>query len=151
MFPRNKRRILPLETALFLKAMVIASELGSTWSGDQKQQNQFAKILEDYGLKGGGNQRDANGGGARTYEAQLRLLGLLFKDENGALFLTQSGLAAVELEDLANTFIWQILKVQYPCLYSVCRNVNIDPAIKVRPFVLLLDIMQDKDLNVLTY
>jgi hypothetical protein len=151
MFPRNKRRILPLETALFLKAMVIASELGSTWSGDQKQQNQFAKILEDYGLKGGGNQRDANGGGARTYEAQLRLLGLLFKDENGALFLTQSGLAAVELEDLANTFIWQILKVQYPCLYSVGRNVNIDPAIKVRPFVLLLDLMQDKDLNGLTY
>jgi len=151
MFPRNKRRILPLETALFLKAMVIASELGSTWSGDQKQQNHFAKLLEDYQLKGGGNQRDANGGGARTYEAQLRLLGLLFKGSDGALSLTQSGLAAVELEDLANTFIWQILKVQYPCLYSVGRNVNIDPSIKVRPFVLLLDLMQDKELNGLTY
>lgn len=151
MFPRNKRRILPLETALFLKAMVVASELGSTWSGDQQQQNHFAKLLEDYGLKGGGNQRDANSGGARTYEAQLRLLGLLFKGSNGALSLTQSGLAAVELEDLANTFIWQILKVQYPCLYSVGQNVNIDPSIKVRPFILLLDLMQDKDLNGLTY
>ena len=150
MFPRNKRRILPLETALFLKAMVVASELGSNWTGDQQQQNQFAKLLEDYGLKGGGNQRDANSGGARTYEAQLRLLGLLFKDNEGNLSLTQSGLAAVELKDLAKTFIWQILKVQYPCLYSVGRNVNIDPSIKVRPFVLLLDLMEDADLNGLT-
>ena len=150
MFPRNKRRILPLETALFLKAMVVASELGSSWTGDQQQQNLFAKLLEDYGLKGGGNQRDAHSGGARTYEAQLRLLGLLFKDEHGNLLLTQSGLAAVNLEDLANTFIWQILKVQYPCLYSVGRNVNIDPSIQVRPFVLLLDLMQDEDLNGLT-
>ena len=150
MFPRNKRRILPLETALFLKAMVVASELGSTWTGDQKQQNHFAKLLEDYGLKGGGNQRDKNSGGARTYEAQLRLLGLLYKDKQGNLFLTQSGLAAVELEDLANTFIWQILKVQYPCQYSVGQNVNIDPSIKVRPFVLLLDLMQDPELNGLT-
>lgn len=150
MFPRNKRRILPLETALFLKAMVVASELGSNWTGDQVQQNLFAKLLEDYGLKGGGNQRDAHSGGARTYEAQLRLLGLLFKDGEGKLSLTQSGLAAVELEDLANTFIWQILKVQYPCLYSVGRNVNIDPSIKVRPFVLLLDLMQDPEINGLT-
>ncbi|QWE06065.1 hypothetical protein [Polynucleobacter sp. JS-JIR-5-A7] len=150
MFPRNKRRILPLETALFLKAMVVASELGSNWTGDQKQQNHFAKLLEDYGLKGGGNQRDKNSGGARTYEAQLRLLGLLYKDKEGNLSLTQSGLAAVELEDLANTFIWQILKVQYPCQYSVGRNVNIDPSIKVRPFVLLLDLMQDPELNGLT-
>jgi hypothetical protein len=150
MFPRNKRRILPLETALFLKAMVVASELGSTWSGDQKQQNQFAKLLEEYGLKGGGNQRDANSGGARTYEAQLRLLGLLYKDSKGELSLTQSGLAAVEMEKLAETFIWQILKVQYPCLYSKGRMVNLDPSIKVRPFVLLLDLMQDAELNGLT-
>ena len=44
MFPRNKRRILPLETALFLKAMVVASELGSNWSGDQRQQNHTNKL-----------------------------------------------------------------------------------------------------------
>jgi hypothetical protein len=150
MFPRNKRRILPLETALFLKAMVVASELGENWMGDQRQQNQFAKLLEDYGLKGGGNQRDAHSGGARTYEAQLRLLGLLFKDGQGKLSLTQSGLAAVELEDLSSTFVWQILKVQYPCLYTTGRNVNIDPSIKVRPFVLLLDLMQDPEINGLT-
>uniref|UniRef100_UPI004048C12E hypothetical protein n=1 Tax=Polynucleobacter sp. TaxID=2029855 RepID=UPI004048C12E len=150
MFPRNKRRILPLETALFLKAMVVASELGSTWSGDVGQQMQFAKLLEDYGLKGGGSQRDANSGGARTYEAQLRLLGLLYKDIDGDLSLTQSGLAAVELEELSMTFMWQILKVQYPCLYSTGPMVNIDPAIKVRPFVFILDLMCDPDLNGLT-
>jgi len=150
MFPRNKRRIRPLETALFLKAMVVASKLGSTWSGNQNQQNQFAELLEKYGLKGGSKQRDANSGGARTYAAQLSFLGLLYKDPETGISLTQAGADAVELKDLANTFIWQILKVQYPSLYSTGRNVNIDPCIKLRPFVLLLDLMQDLTLKGLT-
>lgn len=150
MFPRPKRRILPLETALFLKAMIVASELGSTWAGDQKQQNEFAKLLERYGLKGGGDQRDKHSGGARTYEAQLRLLGFLYKEPNGKLLLTQAGQAAVEFDDLSATFIWQILKVQFPCQYSEGHNINMDPSIKVRPFVLLLDLMQDPELDGLT-
>ena len=72
MFPRNKRRMMPLDTALILRAMVIASELGTTWGGDQNQQNEFSKLLEMHGLKAGGDQRDSNPGGSRTYEAQMR-------------------------------------------------------------------------------
>ena len=51
MFPRNKRRMPPLETALILRAIVVASKLGTTWGGDQEQQKKFTKMLEDYGLK----------------------------------------------------------------------------------------------------
>lgn len=150
MFPRNKRRIRPLETALFLKAMVVASKSGATWSGNQNQQNLFAELLEEYGLKGGSRKRDANSGGARTYAAQLSFLGLLYKDSETGISLTQAGADAVELKYLADTFVWQILKVQYPSLYSAGHNVNIDPRIKIRPFVLLLDLMQDAELKGLT-
>ena len=74
MFPRNKRRMLPLDTALILRALVVASELGTSWGGEQAHQNKFSKLLDDYGLKSGGEQRDKNSGGSRTYEAQMRSL-----------------------------------------------------------------------------
>ena len=75
MFPRNKRRMPPLETALILRAMVVASELGTSWGGEQVQQDKFSRLLEEYGLKKGGNQKDQKSGGPRTYESQMSLLG----------------------------------------------------------------------------
>ncbi len=146
MFPRCKRRIRPLDTALMLRAMIIASELGTTWSGDQEQQNTFAKLLDDYGLKSGGTLRDRNSGGSRTYEAQFRSLGLLYN--NGEkLALTHAGEDLVALENTTQTLQRQILKYQYPSAYSLGRNVRIDPEIKVRPFTLLLRLAMDQDLN----
>ena len=146
MFPRNKRRIRPLDTALMLRAMIIASELGTTWSGDQQQQNTFAKLLDDYGLKSGGTLRDRNSGGSRTYEAQFRSLGLLYN--NGEkLALTHAGEDLVALENTTQTLQRQILKYQYPSAYSLGRNVQIDPEIKVRPFTLILRLAMDQDLN----
>ena len=71
--------MLPLDTALILRALVVASELGTSWGGEQAHQNKFSKLLDDYGLKSGGEQRDKNSGGSRTYEAQMRSLGFLYK------------------------------------------------------------------------
>lgn len=147
MFPRNKRRMPPLETALTLRAMVVASELGSTWGGEQEQQNKFTQLLEQYGLKKGGNQRDAHSGGARTYEAQMSLVGLLYKDEAGQLKLTQAGEDLVAFNDTAKTFEYQILKVQYPSAYSMASGVGLDRSIKIRPFIFLLKLAADPDLN----
>ena len=147
MFPRNKRRMPPLETALTLRAMVVASELGSTWGGEQEQQNKFTHLLEQYGLKKGGNQRDAKSGGARTYEAQMSLVGLLFKDEHGQLKLTQAGEDLVAFNETAKTFEYQILKVQYPSAYSMASGVGLDRSIKIRPFIFLLKLAADPDLN----
>lgn len=147
MFPRNKRRMPPLETALVLRAMVVASELGATWGGDQEQQNRFSQLLEQYGLKGGGEQRDANSGGPRTYEAQMSLVGLLYKDDAGRLKLTQAGEDLVAFNDTAKTFEYQILKVQYPSAYSMSSGVGLDQSIKIRPFIFLLKLANDPDLN----
>lgn len=148
MFPRNKRRMMPLDTALILRAMVVASELGTTWGGDQGQQNQFSKLLDEYGLKAGGDQRDKNPGGSRTYEAQMRSLGLLYKDsKDGTLKLTQAGQDLVELIEPSKTFEYQILKFQYPSSYSLGRNVDIDRTIKIRPFSFLLKLANDPELN----
>lgn len=147
MFSRNKRRMTPLDTALILRAMVVASELGATWGGYQSRQNKFSKLLEDYGLKAGGDQRDANSGGSRTYEAQMRSLGLLYKDGEGRLKLTQAGQDLVEFVEPSKTFEYQILKFQYPSSYSMGPMVGIDPNIKIRPFLFLLKLANDPDLN----
>lgn len=139
--------MMPLDTALILRAMVIASELGSTWTGDQNQQNEFSKLLDQYGLKSGGDQRDKNPGGSRTYEAQMRSLGFLYKNNDGRLKLTQSGQDLVDLIEPSRTFEFQVLKYQYPSEYSLSRNVNIDPRIKIRPFLFLLKLASDEELN----
>ena len=140
--------MMALDTALILRAMIVASELGSTWGGDQGQQDKFAKLLDDYGLKAGGKQRDKNAGGSRTYEAQMRSLGLLYKDSNdGTLKLTQSGQDLVDFIDVSKTFEYQILKFQYPSSYSLGRNVDIDKSIKIRPFLFLLKLANDPELN----
>ena len=145
MFPRNKRRMLPLDTALILRALVVASELGTSWGGEQAHQNKFSKLLDDYGLKSGGEQRDKNSGGSRTYEAQMRSLGFLYKGSE--LKLTQAGEDMVGFVQPSKTFEYQILKFQYPSSYSLGRNVNIDKSIKVRPFLLLLKLADDPELN----
>lgn len=148
MFPRNIRRMPPLKTALIMRAMVIASELGKSWGGNQEQQNHFSKLLEEHGIKTGGNQVDEKSGGARTYEAQLLSIGLLYKDRvSGELSLTQAGEDMMNLNEPAQTFEYQILKYQYPSLYSMGRNVDIDKSIKIRPFLFLLQLAGDNELN----
>jgi hypothetical protein len=146
MFPRNKRRMRPLDSALILRALVVASELGTLWSKDQTQQDKFAKLLDDYGLKSGGALRDSKSGGSRTYEAQFEALGLLYNDGEN-LALTQAGEDLVSLENPVQTLQYQILKCQYPSTYSAGRMVRIDPAIRVRPFVLLLRLAADPELD----
>jgi hypothetical protein len=137
----------PLETALILRAMVVASKLGQKWGGQQEQQNKFAQLLEEYGLKKGGNQKDSNSGGPRTYESQMSLLGLLFKDLDGHLLLTQAGQDLVAFNDTAKTFEYQVLKVQYPSAYSMSKGVGIDKSIKIRPFTFLLKLANDPEIN----
>lgn len=147
MFPRNKRRMPPLETALILRAIVVASELGTNWGGNQEQQNKFTKILEDYGLKKRGEQRDAKPGGSRTYESQMTLLGLLYKDKKGKLHLTQAGEDMVAFEETAKTFEYQVLKAQFPSAYSLARGVGLDKSVRIRPFIFLLKLAADPELN----
>jgi hypothetical protein len=150
MFPRAKRRMPPLETALILRAMVVASELGETWGREQEQQNNFSELLNSYGLKKGGKLQDEKSGGARTYESQMTFFGLLHKAKDGKLLLTQSGEDLVSFTETAKTFEYQILKSQFPSAYSLAHNVGLDKSIKIRPFVFLLKLAADPELNGLT-
>jgi hypothetical protein len=147
MFPRNIRKINPLNTGLILRALIGASQLGSSWVGDQGNQDLFAKLLDSYGIKKGGELRDAGSGGSRTYEAQMRSLGLIYKDQDGSLKLTQAGEDLADLENAAETLQYQMLRFQFPSPYSLERGVNLDPSIKIRPFIFLLQLAADPDLN----
>lgn len=146
MFPRNKRRTRPLDVALTLRALIVASNRGTTWSGKQEQQNEFAKLLDEFELKDGGSLRDKNSGGSRTYAAQFRSLGLIYDDKT-SLMLTQAGEDMVNLSNPTGTLQFQVLKFQYPSEYSLSSNVKIHPSIKVRPFLLLLKLASDADLQ----
>jgi hypothetical protein len=93
----------------------------SKWASNQRLQNQFIKALEIAGLKSSGVLYDPKSGGARTYIAQLRSLGLVFKREQ-KLYLTIAG------EDMANgkpplPILQEMLfRNQFPSVYS--RNVR---------------------------
>lgn len=140
---------MPLDTALIMRAMIVASELGRSWEGQQGSQNEFARLLEEYGLKDSSENGliDLNSGGPRTYEAQLRGLGLIYKNDAGNLELTQAGEDMVSLTNVAETFQFQVLKYQYPSQYSMGRNVDIDRSIQIKPFLFLMRLASDPDIN----
>lgn len=147
MFPRNKRRVVALETAIMLRALVITSEKGTVWGGDQAKQNEFAKALEELGLKAGGNQIDQNSGGPRTYIAQFQCLGLVTKVSSSDIRLTQSGEDMAQFIQPADALRWQVLKMQYPSEYSIATAVRIDASIKIRPAMFLIDLCLDPELG----
>jgi hypothetical protein len=140
MFPRNIRYIAPWKLAQIV-ALLSEQLRYDLWSGKQEVQDQFTKALELAGIKRPGIQYDPHSGGARTYLAQLECLGLLFKRGGGLAFLTVAG------EDMANgeqplPILQELLfRHQYPSVYSRNSNVKIHPAIKVQPFLFVLELM----------
>ena len=149
MFPRNIRRIYPWKIAQILSLMYKLTEY-EEWSGNQDLQNAFCKSLEDASLKSSGEQYDSKSGGPRTYFSQLRSLGLIFTRDDKKVYLTKAG------EDLANGIAPlpilqnQLLRHQYPSVYGNNKNVKINPLIKVKPFLFILELLINKDIEYLT-
>jgi len=120
------------------------------WSGNQELQDAFCKSLEDASLKDSGEQYDPKSGGPRTYFSQLLCLGLIFLRNDGKIYLTKAG------EDLANgeaplpILQNQLLKHQYPSAYGNSRNIKINPRIKVKPFLFILELLMNEDVKYLT-
>ena len=119
------------------------------WSGNQNVQNAFCKGLEEAGLKKAGVQYDPHSGGPRTYQAQLKCLGLIF-EKDGRMLATKAG------DDLANGFpplpIMQsmLLRHQYPSTYGSLPNVHINPRIRVKPFLFVLKLLNHPKIVALT-
>lgn len=150
MFQRNIRKIYPWKISQILSLIYMNLE-NDTWSGNQTAQDTFTKSLEQVGLKRAGVQYDLHSGGARTYFSQLESLGLFFTREDGSAWLTIAGQDLVDGKHLpAEIMRTQLLNYQYPSIYSKVANVKIHPRIKVKPFLLILELLLDPEIGHLT-
>ena len=149
MFPRNKRTAFPFDVAMMLRVLsnVIADEPNTQLS--QSTQDQITQTFRDLGLADGGDLRDLQSGGFRTYEAYLRQLGLTFKaphPDTGRLTLTRltvSGQEIAELNDPATRLRINLLRTQFPHPYSVGPRVRIRSGVAVKPVVFVFEMLAD--------
>lgn len=149
MFPRNIRRIYPWKMAQIL-AMFLQHLRQDDWRGNQQLQDRFCKGLEDAGLKTRGTQYDPNSGGPRTYEAQLRCLGLIFRRENNGHFFTIAGEDLAKGEPPLPILSAMLLRHQYPSAYGAGQNVRINNRLRVKPFLFILQLLNYPEIDYLT-
>lgn len=143
---RPKRSLPPVPRCL----MAIALEAeGKVWkTTDKTTELTIEKNLELAGLKAKGKRRDQTGGGARTYRAWLKSLGLVFMDEDGKFWLTDAGEALVKQEMPPLTVLKkQVLDYQFPSAFTYKGQSAVDSRFKVRPFVFLLQLLLDERLE----
>ena len=147
MIPRNIRRIDSHKIARIL--CLIEKNLSEDWEGNIQNQKKFTKLLEEYLIKRPGDQRDKNSGGARTYLNQLEKLGLVFKKDKN-YYLTISGETILEGIEPKKIIQHNLLNLQYPSSYSKSKQCNLNPDIKIKPFLLIMNILEDREIRHLT-
>jgi hypothetical protein len=148
MLPRNIRKIEPHKIALIL-CKIENNLANGIWKGNVNNQKAFTKSLEVDEIKKTGQQIDENSGGARTYLNQLENLGLVFQNSEN-YYLTISGERIVEGVEPKKILQHNLLNLQYPSTYSTNKNCKINPKIKIKPFLTILQILRDKQIKYLT-
>lgn len=145
MFPRNIRRIEPW------KLVQIASILEACTANTMEQsvQDGLYDQLEKLGVKRRLNEyRVGNGGGFRTYMAQLACLGLFWKDsQSGAYVTTHAGELLMQCMAPAKVLRCQLLRMQYPSVYGLGHNIRMHPDIRVKPFAMIIRLLKDSRLG----
>lgn len=145
---RPKRVLNPVPEIL---AVVAQEALDTQWHAQRGTHLSLEEALETSGLKAVGERRDKTGGGARTYIAWLKSLGLLFEHPGTReTKLTLAGEAILSGEPPVDILKNQVLKYQFPSSYSISRGVNVSPRFKIRPFRFLLRLLSDSRINYLT-
>lgn len=118
------------------------------WQGQRGTHLSLEDALEEAGLKRIGERRDQTGGGARTYQAWLVSLGLIFQQQaTGQVKLTLAGEAIMEGQSPVDVLKNQILKYQFPSSYSMGRGVKVSERFRIRPFKFLLKLLLDERLG----
>lgn len=140
---RPKRKLDSIPEVL---ALIAEHSLDEQWSGERDTHLAVEKALEDAGLKRSGDRRDQRGGGARTYYAWLKSLGLVFQ-YNGQMKLTLAGEAIINGDSPVSVLRGQVLKYQFPSSFSLSRNVEVNPQFKIHPFWFLLRLLRDMRLG----
>ena len=144
MFPRNIRKIEAWK--LVQISQLLEACTGNTTS--QTVQDQLYDQLENLGLKCKANAHGVkNPGGMRTYFAQLSCLGLFWQDHDRGYSSTFAGEELINARSPLRILRCQLLRMQYPSVYGLGRNVSVDPSMKVKPFVFLIELWQDPRLG----
>lgn len=145
-FTRPKRSLLSTPQALREFALLYE---GRTWSSNGREvELSFEENLERAGIKGEGPRFDRTGGGARTYRAWLRSLGLFYQDKDKVCYLTDAGEALVKNDMPPFEIIKkQVLENQFPSTFSCKWPSSVDDRFAVRPFIFILQLLLDERLK----
>lgn len=144
--PKRKLNSVPDVLATFSEI-----SLNEEWQGQREAHLSFEEALEQAGLKRKGERRDHTGGGARTYKAWMTSLGLVFTQEStGKMKLTLAGEAIMNGDSPVEVLKNQILKYQFPSAFSISRGVNVASRFKIRPFLFILKVLNDKRIQYLS-
>jgi len=145
---RPKRRLNSVPESL---STLTSVALNKIWQGDVDLHLAFESSLESGGVKKVGERRDQTGGGARTYVAWLKSLGLIFKQErNNRIFTTLAGDAILCGDNPVDVLKNQVLKYQFPSSFSISRGVDVNRRFRIHPFIFLLKLMRDSRVRYLT-
>lgn len=152
MFPRNKRKAAPTELGIILRSLSTALAHSEHSSLDQNAQDEWMKTAQEFGLKSGGAFQHTASGGARTYLAYLKQMGLLFQKRSQIkgvkpTYLTLAGQKLADLENPAKVIRHQVLSIQFPSPYSNGSQVRICPTVKVRPAVFVCEMLMSGKLG----
>lgn len=141
MFPRNIRYIAPWKIYGILKVLMQCD-------ADKSDEKSMYRLLAETGVKKKENVRDKNDGGMRTYFAQLEMLGLVYETgETGKYHYTIAGESISEEDNPLQVLQYQLLRHQYPSAYGMGANIKMDPRMKIKPFLFLLQLLHDERLG----
>lgn len=142
---RPKRDLLTVPLCL---AVIAHHAQGRVWATPNKETELAIELgLEDAHLKRRGKRRDQTGGGARTYRAWMKSLGLLFMDKEGRLWLTSAGEALAKGDPPLDILKKQVLGYQFPSAYTFKGSTRVADRFRIRPFVFLLQLLLDERLD----
>jgi len=145
---RPKRKLVSVPEDL---AVIASAAIDREWGGHRNLHLAVEDSLENAGLKREGERRDQGGGGARTYVAWLKSLGLLFTQRaTGRLQLTLAGEELLKGKHPTYILTKQIFKYQFPSAFSVSRGVAVNPRFRIRPFKFLFRLLLDERIGYLT-
>lgn len=145
---RPKRRLNSIPEVL---AAIADTALNAEWQSQRGVHLSLEQNLENAGIKREGERRDQTGGGARTYVAWVKSLGLIFEQEStGKLLLTLAGEAIMAGDSPVSVLKGQILKYQFPSSFSLSRSVAVNERFKIRPFRFLLKLLADSAIGYLS-
>jgi AlwI restriction endonuclease. len=139
---RPKRKLITIVDVL---RVFLAVAEGKKWSANRELHREFENALEANGLKGEGERRDGQAGGARTYGAWLLSFGLWFEDSSGLVRSTFAGDDLVKGKPPVPIMTEQLFNYQHPSPFS--RKTRVDPRFRLFPFRFILRLLLHPKLN----